>query len=208
MKPHEFLDDDARDQLAQHVLGTLPEPEARTLALHVAACAVCRREADELLSVVHALGALGPRREPDPGTWARIRERIRAKSGSGTPSPFSRVLDRGGEGNALRATLVRAAEASWTPTGVPGIELRRLHVDRANDRATILARMAPGASYPAHVHAGPEDCFVLEGDLWEGERKMSAGDYEHAPGGSRHEVQTTREGCLLLIVSSLGDRVT
>jgi len=211
MKPHEFLDDDTRDELAQHVLGTLSPARSRIWSLHVAACAVCRREMDELLAVVGALGELGPQREPKPEMWDRVLERVRASesepgSAPGEPSPFHRVLERVDEDAAVRPHLVRSEESGWRPTGVPGIELRTLHVDRANDRATILARMAPGASYPAHVHGGPEECYVLEGDLWEGERRMSAGDYERAPGGSRHEIQTTRGGCLLLLVSSLNDR--
>ncbi|HVQ34801.1 MAG TPA: cupin domain-containing protein [Candidatus Bathyarchaeia archaeon] len=211
MKPHEFLDDDTRDELAQHVLGTLSPAQSRTLALHVTRCEVCRREIDELHAVVGALGVLGPRREPKPGTWTRVLERIHAKSpaggaAEGEPSPFHRVLDHVADGALLRSVLVRAGEEPWRSTGVPGIEMRTLHVDRANNRATILARMAPGATYPAHVHGGPEECFVLEGDLWEGDRRMSAGDYERAPEGSRHEVQSTRGGCLLLLVSSLSDR--
>ena len=206
MKPHEFLDDETRDELAQHVLGTLPPARSRIWSLHAAACEVCRREIDELLSVVGALGALGPQREPKPETFERVLERIRdAAPAAGEPSPFHRALERIEDG-AKSPVLVRSAESGWRPTGVPGIELRTLHVDRANDRATILARMAPGSAYPAHVHGGPEECYVLEGDLWEGDRRMNAGDYERSPEGSRHETQSTRGGCLLLLVSSLSDR--
>ncbi|MFN0009719.1 MAG: cupin domain-containing protein [Planctomycetota bacterium] len=211
MKPHEFLDEDTRDELAQHMLGTLSPSQSRSWSLHVTACAVCRREMEELQPIVRALGVLGPLRAPEPGTWARVRQRIRdgAQPGDGAtgrPSPFHRVLERLDDGGSLGSILIRAGQGSWEPTGVPGIEMNTLHVDRMNNRATILARMAPGAAYPAHIHAGPEECYVLQGDLWEGDRRMSAGDYERAPQGSRHEIQSTREGCLLLIVSSLSDR--
>ena len=47
---------------------------------------------------------------------------------------------------------------------------------------------------------------MLEGDLHIGEDVMHPGDYQFAPAGSRHGVQSTEHGCLLLITSSLNDR--
>jgi anti-sigma factor ChrR (cupin superfamily) len=83
--------------------------------------------------------------------------------------------------------------------------MRVLAIDAAADRFTALVRMAPGANYPAHRHGGPEECFVLEGDLRHEERVMRAGDYEWVAAGSHHGPQTTAEGCLVLIHSSLSD---
>jgi quercetin dioxygenase-like cupin family protein len=103
--------------------------------------------------------------------------------------------------------FVGSDAGAWEPTGVEGIEARRLSVDRENDRATFLARMAPGTSYPAHRHAGPEECYVLSGDLRVGDLHMHAGDYQRADPGSIHGVQSTDAGCLLLLVSSLDDEI-
>ena len=36
---------------------------------------------------------------------------------------------------------------------------------------------------------------------------MRAGDYQRAAGGSQHPWQSTRDGCLLLIVSGLHDEL-
>jgi quercetin dioxygenase-like cupin family protein len=69
----------------------------------------------------------------------------------------------------------------------------------------MLVRMAPGTSFPAHVHNGPEECFVLQGDLTIGPATMATGDYQYAPPGSSHPVQSTRGGCVLLLTSSLSD---
>jgi anti-sigma factor ChrR (cupin superfamily) len=101
--------------------------------------------------------------------------------------------------------LRRAEDAGWEDTAVPGVRLRVLSTDPAADRFTALIRMAPGTAYPAHRHAGPEECFVLEGDLRHESQVMRAGDYEWLPGGSDHGAQTTVDGCLLLIHSSLSD---
>ncbi len=101
----------------------------------------------------------------------------------------------------------RAADAVWEPTGIPGIETRRLFVDAPRNQMTMLVRMAAGTSYPRHVHAAPEECLVLEGDLHVGDEVLHAGDYQRAAPGSKHPVQSTEGGCLLMIVSSLSDEL-
>ena len=74
---------------------------------------------------------------------------------------------------------------------------------------TAMFRMAAGTSYPEHIHDGPEECYVLEGDLHVGDRMvMHAGDYQRATPGSEHDEQWTEGGCLLLVTSSLSDELT
>ena len=31
--------------------------------------------------------------------------------------------------------------------------------------ATLLIKAAPGTTYPAHHHSGPEGCYVIEGEV-------------------------------------------
>ena len=64
----------------------------------------------------------------------------------------------------------------------------------------------PALNEPHH-HGGAEECYVLEGDLRTGDVWMHAGDYQHAAAGSVHPVQSTVQGCLLLIHSSLQDEL-
>lgn len=99
------------------------------------------------------------------------------------------------------------SDGDWEPTGVDGIEVRSLFVDRANDRMTALFRMEPGASYVPHRHAGHEECFVVQGDLRVGDIVMHAGDYQRASEGSIHGEQSTEGGCVLLISSSMTDEI-
>lgn len=103
---------------------------------------------------------------------------------------------------------LRADEGEWMDTGVEGVKVRRIFVDRAANRMTCMFKMEPGASYPSHVHDGGEECFVLEGDLHVGDIVMYAGDYQRAPGGSEHGIQSTERGCLLLVTSSLSDEMS
>lgn len=97
-------------------------------------------------------------------------------------------------------------DSPWEETGIEGIEVRRLFVDRPNNRMTALFRMAPGTAYVPHIHDGYEECYVLEGDLHVGDKiVMNAGDYQRASAGSEHGTQWTEGGCVLLISSSLSD---
>ena len=171
-----------------------------------------------------------------PNTSA-ARSPASARSGAPTPAPIDEVNDRSAapqaapvdadearsraarvqvwknwtqsSGSSKRAelTFVPGAAGEWQATSVDGIEARQLFVDAAHDRATFLVRMAAGTSYPAHLHAGPEECFVLEGDLRVGAVTMKAGDYQRAERGSTHGVQSTARGCVLLLVSSLSDEI-
>ncbi len=102
---------------------------------------------------------------------------------------------------------LRADEGQWEETGVAGVTVKRLFADAAKDRVTMLVRMAPGSSYPRHRHAGPEECYVLEGDLRLPHMVLRAGDYQRAETDSVHGLQSTENGCLLLIVSSLHDQI-
>lgn len=103
--------------------------------------------------------------------------------------------------------LLRANEGSWDETGVPGVRVRKLFVDKSRNQFTAMVRMEPGTSYPRHRHDGPEECLVLEGDLHVGELVMHKGDFQRAEPDSHHCIQRTEGGCLLLITSSLSDEV-
>lgn len=104
-------------------------------------------------------------------------------------------------------TVVAASESAWEGTGFAGVEVRRLFLDAAHDRATMLMRMAPGATYPAHRHGGVEECYVLDGDLRRGDVVLRAGDYQRAAPDSVHAPQASTAGCLLFVVSSLRDEI-
>ncbi len=113
-----------------------------------------------------------------------------------------------GTGDSESVFTLRSDEGDWDETGVDGVQVRRLFVDRGSNRMTCMFRMAAGTSYPSHVHDGAEECYVLQGDLHVGDIVMHAGDYQRAPGGSLHGVQSTEGGCLLLVTTSLSDEMT
>jgi putative transcriptional regulator len=165
-------------------------------------CATCRAEVEALAPAAVALASGVRPLAPDPRTRQALLARVAAQPPGGG-SPLRRQLDvPAGEAEIL---IRRADSAVWEPADVPGVFIRTLSVDREKNQFTALVRMGPGRTYPAHRHAGPEECLVLEGDLRVGDEVMRAGDYQRAAVGSRHGVQSTEGGCLLLIVSSLTD---
>lgn len=199
MKSHDRLDDDARERAALHAVGALHPDEAAAFERHMAGCPACRLERDSLGRAADALLEAVPA-APLPSS---MRERLRSRV---TPAaqPWKLWSPPAAAGDLL---LLRAGAGGWEPTAADGVTVRKLFVDEAADRVTMLVRMAPGTSYPPHRHAGAEECYVLEGDLHVGDTVLHAGDYQRADHGSRHGVQSTTGGCLLFIVSSLHDEL-
>ena len=221
MNWHDFLDDDLRDLASLYVLGALDDEDAREYRLHLPACTACRDEVESLAITAGRMTFAAPQIAPRLELWPRVLDRIRG------------TAPRSGESPTGRASIPNQVWKSWTsaepqpaglgtragfldsdadaqafePTGIDGIVVRRLAVDRAKEQVTMLVRMAPGTSYPAHRHGGAEECFIVQGDLHVGDRHMRSGDFQRAERGTVHPIQTTDGGCTLLIVSSTTDEL-
>jgi anti-sigma factor ChrR (cupin superfamily) len=69
----------------------------------------------------------------------------------------------------------------------------------------MLVRLAPGARYPAHTHAGPEELHLLDGELWIDQRKLLPGDYSYREPGTRDKRVYSETGCTCVLVTSTND---
>ena len=96
---------------------------------------------------------------------------------------------------------IGASEKGWKALPVPGAYIKL----QERGYAVLMGKLDPGTRYPAHVNAGPEDFFILTGDLVIGDRKMVAGDFHHADRGSQHAENYSVEGCTLLAVLTTDD---
>ena len=65
----------------------------------------------------------------------------------------------------LASRLVDVPNMPWRATRFPGVEVKPLLRDPVQGLATVLMRMAPGASLPDHEHVLIEQTWVLEGHL-------------------------------------------
>jgi anti-sigma factor ChrR (cupin superfamily) len=92
------------------------------------------------------------------------------------PSLRERLLRRIANFEKLKPLAdVRRDEGSWAPYGVPGVDVKVLYQDTAT--ATVLVRMAPGTTFPAHLHHDDEQCLVLSGDIGWGDIVYREGDF-------------------------------
>lgn len=218
-KPNEPCDLHAAiEAAALYVAGALPEEEARAFEAHLeTGCTTCRQALTQHDTCVAALYAALPT-TPVPGA---VRDSLMARveadaAGAGQPrgadagaaeAQAVQVWKQWADDSAAEMLVRRSDAQDWEPTPIAGIAIRRLSVDRARNQTTMLIRMAPGTAYPRHIHDGPEECYVLQGDLEVGDLVLHAGDYQRVAPGSTHAVQRTRGGCLLLIMSSLTDEL-
>ena len=173
---HRKLGEEARDQIALYVLDSMRALEASRFEQHLGSCTACREEVARLKPVVADLVLTGPQADPPPGLRQRVLERARQR----------------------HFVLRPDAKRNWHASDVPGVEIAQLWSDAGSGRQTMLIRMQAGASVPTHRHPGLEECYVVNGDLRDGDLDLCSGDYVRHDGGSVHSI-STRDGCLLFV---------
>lgn len=207
------------DQVESFLLGSLEQHEADQFVQHVAAgCAACQQALGEAKRVLHALPFALSSSEASPFALvappASLKERLlRSLKSSSNDEPNPQIWKTWSDSSKTSSLaapgllIVRADQDEWEDIGVNGIQVKRLYVDTAHDSVTMLVKAPAGAVYPRHRHAGPEQCYVLQGDLHMAGTVLRAGDYQYAEPESIHGLQYTENGCMLLIVSSLHDEM-
>ena len=165
-------------------IGALDPDERRELEARLAALPhSVRAEVARLYDASVDVAASASGEEPSPG----VREALLARIG--TPSHHT----------------ITATDGEWVESGVPGVRVKILAIDRARDRVTMLLKAEPGARYPAHRHSGPEECYVISGSVVVEGRLLRAGDFHHAEGDSDHAEMWTDDGVEALLVASASD---
>jgi anti-sigma factor ChrR (cupin superfamily) len=198
---------------ALYVLGCLTESEAAAFEEHVKGCPVCRTELERFRDVTSALALLAPVANPPAHLRQRVLESVAAAESVRTASKGAAASasqswnDWAPRPSPEGLFVMKADVGELEPTGVAGVTAKALFVDPATDRITMLVRLEPGATYPAHRHAGAEESYVLEGDVSDGVVSLRAGDYLRKDGGTLHEAQSSDTGCFMLVVASLHEEL-
>ena len=173
-----------------HALRALPADEAAALEAHVASCARCREKLEKTRGVVESFVA-----------WPTDVLRP-------TTLLWSSVLRRIGTDDARAITGLRPQqsweETEWEDVG-PGISCKLLGTDEDRVRVSMLVRLAPGASYPAHTHAGVEELHLLDGELWIDQIKLHPGDYYRGEPGTSDERVWSETGCTCVLIACPAD---
>ena len=172
-----------------YALQVLPRSETLAAQGHIASCANCQRELESLRPVVDRFVAWpADVLRPTTSLQRRLALRIAQETEKPPVLPPAR----------------RWFEPQWESVA-PGIECKLLATDTQRHRVSMLVRLAPGASYPAHTHAGVEELHLLDGELWIDGRKLVPGDYNYAAPGSGDQRVWSDTGCTCVLVTSTKD---
>lgn len=172
--------------VALSLLHALPAQEQRQADATIDACPACREDVETLRPVLGALLVAWPTDvlRPSSELWSRLASRIGAATGEETVSA--------------------SAAFEWHEAG-PGIAYKVLARDREQQRVSLLVRLAPGAAYPPHTHAGVEELYLLDGELWIDSTKLYPGDYNRAEAGSADQRVWSETGCTCVLLTSSAD---
>jgi anti-sigma factor ChrR (cupin superfamily) len=172
-----------------YALEVLPASEAPAIQAHIASCADCRRELESLRPVINQFVSWPTDvLRPTTSLQTRLALRIAEETGEQPAPPPPQ----------------RWSEPEWEQVA-PGIECKLLATDNERGRVSMLVRLAPGASYPAHTHAGVEELHLLDGELWIDERKLFPGDYNYGAPGAGDERVWSETGCACVLITSTKD---
>lgn len=179
------------DLACAYALGALPANEWASAEAHIASCAMCRREVEAIQPTVESLVARPVDvLRPAPSLQVRLAARIAEEDGV----PF-----------------VPAPPRNWTEPPweevAPGIECKLLSSDTENNRISMQVRLAPGASYPPHTHAGVEELHLLDGELWINGRKLFPGDYNYGEPHAEDWSVWSETGCTCVLITSTQDEL-
>jgi anti-sigma factor RsiW len=156
---------------------------------HIDSCPDCQRELASLRPMVDRF-ACWPADvlRPSASLKARLARRIADEMGREPLSP----------------PAPRRPDPEWEQVS-PGIECKLLATDADRHLVSMLVRLAPGASYPAHTHAGVEELHLLEGELWIDRRKLIPGDYNYGAPEASDERVWSETGCTCILLTSTED---
>ena len=180
---------EAGELTSAYALQVLPESEIAGATAHIASCPDCRRELESLRPVIDRFVAW-PTDVLRPTTSLQVRLAHRIADETGKP-------------------LVPPPAPQWTEPDwehvAPGIECKLLATDPERQRVSMLVRLDPGASYPAHTHAEVEELHLLDGELWIDARKLFSGDYNYGAPEESDERVWSETGCTCVLTTSTTD---
>jgi anti-sigma factor ChrR (cupin superfamily) len=172
-----------------YALEILPPSEVAVAEAHITTCSHCRHELESLHPVIDRLVSWPTDvLRPSAALQTRLAFRIAEETGQRPVLPPAQQW----------------SEPEWEQVA-PGIECKLLATDTERHRVSMLVRLAPGARYPAHTHAGVEELHLLDGELWIYERKLFPGDYNYGAPGAGDELVWSETGCTCVLVTSTKD---
>lgn len=151
------------------------------------------REYNNLLSLLSVASLTGKFLTPESSVKINLFKKLKSNNTGATDKPKD-------------FNFIFSDSIKWMPhPEFEGLKIKPLSANNEKGYLMILLKAAAGSEYPSHHHTGPEECFVLEGDLIVEGKILGPGDFHHAEGGSDHEPLRTKNGCTLLLVADPKD---
>src|SRR4029450_2128383 len=104
----------------------------------------------------------------------------------------------------VRLSHPRSVEPEWLPVG-SGISCQMLATDTVKRRVPMLVRLAPGAEYPPHRHAGVEELYLLHGEIFVHAPRLYPGASPRSEASSVDCRVWSETGCTGILITSLDD---
>lgn len=188
---------------ALHAVGALDGEDADEFQRLVEARdAFLQTETSAFAKIAAALAESLPIQHPAPELKEKILRQIAARAEqAGRSDPHQQAPEA-----APGYRIIRQNDRTgWRTLKVQGASVKLLSLDRTRGYAVVLGQLEPGARYPAHTHSGPEEVYVLSGDLHMEGRVLQAGDFHHADAGTSHGENFSEGGCTIIAVLSAQD---
>ncbi len=181
------MTDQERDLLAaEYVLGTLDTPARDDFAEALTQDSGLQVLVAEWEQRLAGLDAAVADEAPPPHLWDRISAALDAETGSSD------------------ALTIRSSGGDWHMV-MEGVEKKTLLRDEEKGVESYLLRAAPDTIFLAHGHEKIEECLVMEGELFIGELRLSAGDFHAVPAGFDHVEAYTKTGTVVFIRGEIRD---
>lgn len=179
------------DRVFLLALQALPASEIPDVEAQISGCAECREQVELLRPIIESF-IFWPTDvlRPSMSLWERVAQRIARATGKPPVAPSSQVRTK----------------PEWEEPA-PGISCQLLATDKEKERVSMLVRLAPGAEYPPHRHAGREELHLLHGELMIDAKKLYPGDYIRAEADTVDHRVWTETGCTCVLITSVGDVV-
>ena len=190
-----MITEQQQEQAALFALGLLSPEEQEALAAQARESAELRELLKDLQRTAEKMVRALPSAEPPAGLKSKVLSKIQAPPAATMPPALPVGL----------RFITAADNGGWKQLPIPGAWLKLLSFEPSRGYAVLIGKLEPGARYPAHTNAGPEDFYILTGDLHIGQRVLGPGDFHHADAGSAHEENFSVEGCTLLAVLTIDD---
>jgi hypothetical protein len=176
-------------QVSAYVMQALSASEVAAFEIHIASCVQCQQELETLRPITDSF-VCWPTNvlRPTASLQTRLAQRIAGETGK----------------DAVPVPGPQWDEPQWEEVA-PGIFCKLMATDTARHRVSMLVRLLPGVEYPPHTHAGLEELFLLDGELWINDRKLYPGDYNRAEAGSGDTRVWSETGCTCVLITSTQD---